>query len=81
LLRGMAIFPPGRPGQHVIADQQRMRRGATQHRLLHDHAVGAHANRAAVGGQHGAVQHATARAHPDIAAEHRGLRDVGRRIH
>src|SRR5215510_7209701 len=58
-----------------------MGRRAAQHGLFHDHAVGANPDGAAVGGQHGAVQHATARSHPHLAAEHRGRRDVGRRIY
>src|SRR6266702_4100706 len=57
-----------------------MTRGATQHGVLHDHAVGAHVHWAAVGGQHGSMEHAAASAHADLAAEYGGGGHVGVRV-
>ena len=60
-----------RAGQHVIADRELMPGRGPQHGVLHDHAVGADLHRAAIRADHRAVQHAAARAYPDLAAEHR----------
>ena len=64
----------------MIADGQRMLGRAAQHGVFHDDAVRADDDRPAVGGQHGAEQDAAVGAHGDIATQHRGRRDVGRRI-
>jgi hypothetical protein len=66
-----------RAGQHVITHDERVLRGAAQHRVLHDHAVVADLDRAALGGQHRAVHDAAAAADADVAAQHRAGRDVG----
>lgn len=66
-----------RTHQHPVTDEQRVRHGAAQHRVLHDHAPGADLHRAALGGQHRAVRQAAAGADADLAAEHRGGRHIG----
>ena len=45
-----------RPGQDVIADRERMPGRSPQHRMLHDHTVGADFHRATFVSQHRAVQ-------------------------
>ena len=66
-----------RAGQNVVTHDEGLLGSAAQHRVLHDHAVGSNFNRAALGGEHCTVHDATAAADADIAAEHRGGRDVG----
>lgn len=70
-----------RAGQHVITHDERVLQGAAQHRVLHDHAVGADLNRAALGGNYRAVHDAAAAADADLAAQHRGRRHVGLGMH
>ena len=63
--------------QAIVADAQGVARAAAQHRVVHDDALAADIDRAALGDQLGAEQDAAAGADADVAAKYGVGRDPG----
>jgi hypothetical protein len=59
-----------RPDQDMIPETNRMAQRASQHRVLHDHAVGADLDRPALRGEHGAEEDPAVRPDGDIPTQH-----------